>query len=96
MTIIAKAYPSGNLLRKQFLISSSQIEKLSALSLAKGKSEAEIVRLAIDAYEPENIALDSVPELMELLDKRLKNAISSTRHANSVISKTLKKLEKKG
>jgi hypothetical protein len=90
----AKANPTGNLLRKQILISSRQVEKLSALSQAKGKSEAEIVRLAIDAYDPESLTPDSIPELLELLDKRLKDAIASTQHANSVVSKTLKKLER--
>jgi hypothetical protein len=51
----AKANLTGNLVRKQFLMSYSQAEKLLALSAAKGKSEAEIVRLAIDAYDPEEV-----------------------------------------
>jgi len=90
----AKANLTGNLVRKQFLMSYSQIEKL-ALSTAKGKSEAEIVRLAIDAYDPEAIGTGSIPELLELLDSRLKNAIQSTQKANSVVANTLKKLEQK-
>ena len=91
----AKANLTGNLVRKQFLISNNQLKKLSALSASKGKSEAEIVRLAIDAYDPEEIGISSVPELLELLDKRLKDAIQSTRHSCSVVASTLKQLEQK-
>jgi hypothetical protein len=91
----AKANLTGNLVRKQFLMSYSQIDKLLALSAAKGKSEAEIVRLAIDAYDPEAVGTGSIPELLELLDSRLKNAIRSTQKSNSVVANTLKKLGQK-
>ena len=38
----AKAIVNGSLIRKQFLVSYSQVEKLSSLSASEGKSEAEI------------------------------------------------------
>lgn len=88
----AKARENGNLIRKQFLVSASQIEKLSSLSVSEGKSEAEIVRLAIDAFEPKGADNIDAPELMELVSQRLKEAINSTKHANKVVSKTLKSL----
>ena len=88
----AKASKNGNLIRKQFLVSSSQVEKLSALSASEGKSEAEIVRLAIDAFEPKCADNMNAPELMELVSQRLKEAISSTKQANKVVSKTLENL----
>jgi hypothetical protein len=75
----AKAIPNGSLIRKQFLVSYSQVEKLSSLSASEGKSEAEIVRLAID-------------ELMELVAQRLEAAIRSTQQANTVVAKTLENL----
>jgi hypothetical protein len=90
----AKANLTGSLVRKQFLISNNQLKKLSAISVSKGKSEAEIVRLAIDAYDPEGSGAESVPELMELLDKRLKDAIQTTKHASSVVANTLKQLKR--
>ena len=89
----AKAIGNGNLVRKQFLISRSQIEKLSALSTTEGKSEAEIVRLAIDAFEPENAYNMNAPELMELVSQRLKEAVISTKKASKVVSETLKNLD---
>ena len=52
-----------NLIRKQFLISESQIEKLDRLvksTKAQGKktSAAEMVRNAIDAYDPDGTTND--------------------------------------
>ena len=88
----AKAKENGNLIRKQFLVSSRQVEKLSSLSASEGKSEAEIVRLAIDAFEPKGADTMNAPELMALVSQRLKEAINSTKHANHVVSKTLKTL----
>ena len=89
----AKTIINGNLVRKQFLISSKQLQKLSDLSASKGKSEAEIVRLAIDAYNPDISDIDSVPELLELVDLRLKEAILSTQQAGKVVSDTLNQLQ---
>jgi membrane-bound ClpP family serine protease len=79
------------LVRKQFLLSSRQIAKLSSLAASEGKSEAEIVRLAIDAFDPSDTDA-SESELMDLVAHRLKEAIRSTKHANKVVSHTLKKL----
>ena len=88
----AKTKENGNLIRKQFLVSSRQVEKLSSLSASEGKSEAEIVRLAIDAFEPKGADNMNAPELMALVSQRLKEAINSTKHVNNVVSKTLKTL----
>ncbi len=81
------------LIRKQYLISHTQMEKLSALSASEGKSEAEIVRLAIDAFEPEDTQKLNAPELMALVSQRLKEAIRSTKKANKTVSETLKILD---
>jgi hypothetical protein len=88
----AKAIVNGSLIRKQFLVSYSQVEKLSSLSASEGKSEAEIVRLAIDAFDPNGANNINTPELMELVLQRLEAAIRSTQQANAVVAKTLKSL----
>ena len=84
------------LIRKQFLISPSQIEKLDRLAKEKGTSVAEVVRTAIDNYNPNIPAISDLdaPGLMELVSTRLKEAIASTQNANRKIDKTLKKLSK--
>ena len=84
------------LVRKQFLISPSQVEKLNRLARNEGTSVAEMVRLAIDSYNPDTAAIVDLdaPELMELVSERLKEAITSTQKANRVVSNTLKKLSK--
>ncbi len=72
-------------------MSHQQVAKLSRLAASEGKSEAEIVRLAIDAFDPHDSDI-SDSDLMELVAQRLKEAIHSTKHANKVVSNTLKKL----
>ena len=82
------------LVRKQFLISPSQIKKLNRLARDEGTSVAEMVRVAIDSYNPDKAAVADLdaPELIELVSERLKEAITSTKKANRAIDKTLKKL----
>ncbi len=84
------------LVRKQFLISPSQVEKLNRLARNEGTSVAEMVRAAIDTYNPDTAAIVDLdaPELMELVSERLKEAITSTQKANRAVSNTLKKLSK--
>jgi replication initiation and membrane attachment protein DnaB len=75
------------LVRKQFLISQSNIEKLGKIAEQKSTSSADIVRQAIDAYDPDNDV--SMPELMELVSSNLQEAIKSTQSANKVMSNAL-------
>jgi len=90
--------PSEKLVRKQFLISPSQVEKLNRLARNEGTSVAQMVRVAIDNYDPGKAVITDLdaPELMELVSIRLKEAIASTQKANRAIDKTLKKLSKGG
>ena len=82
------------LVRKQFLISPSQVEKLNRLARDEGTSVAQMVRQAIDTYNPDTAAIADLDasELMELASERLKEAITSTQKANRAVSNTLKKL----
>ena len=82
------------LVRKQFLISPSQVKKLSRLARDEETSVAEMVRVAIDSYNPDVPAIADLdaPELMALVSKRLKEAISSAKKANRTIGKALNRL----
>ena len=77
-----------NLIRKQFLISESQIEKLDRLvkstKVQGGKiSAAKIVRNAIDAYNPDDATDDlEASELIGLVHTRLQETIKATKKAN--------------
>jgi len=86
------------LVRKQFLISPSQIKKLDRIAQDEGTSVAEIVRTAIDRYDPDTSLFSDLdaPELMALVSVRLKEAIASTRKANRAIDNTLKQLSNRG
>jgi hypothetical protein len=81
------------LVRKQFLISPSQIEKLNRLVRDEGTSVAQILRQAIDTYNPDSAAIADLDasELMELASERLRKTITSTQKANRVVSNALKK-----
>lgn len=84
-----------NLVRKQYLISTNQVEKLDRLAQEKGASAAEIVRQAIDAYEPDLEGMDA-PELLELVSARVKEAVADTRKTRKRLDKTLKQLGVEG
>lgn len=85
------------LIRKQFLISHGQVEKLDRLARNEGTSVAEIVRIAIDNYDPNTAAINDLDsqQLMQLAAARLKEAIASTRKANRKVDKALKILSKR-
>jgi predicted DNA-binding protein len=84
---------TGNLVRKQYLVSEDNIDKLEKLASARGTSAADIVRQAIDAYDPHGAQDMEAPELMELVSEKLKEAISATKKANRKVAKALKSLD---
>jgi len=85
------------LVRKQFLISPSQMKKLERIARDEGRSVAEIVRAAIDNYNPAIAPFADLDaqELMDLVSTRLKEVIISTQKANRNIDLDLKKLSKR-
>jgi hypothetical protein len=90
------ASQSEKLVRKQFLISPKQVKKLNRIARDEGTSVAEIVRAAIDTYNPNIAAFANAdtPEQMNLVSIRLKEAIASTQKANRNIDRALKSLSK--
>lgn len=87
---------SSDLIRKQFLVSSSNVMKLERLAQVKGTSATEIVRLAIDSFELDDVSNHMASDdLMELVSKQLKEAILATQKANERVDQTLSKLEEK-
>ncbi|MEW6217942.1 MAG: ribbon-helix-helix protein, CopG family [Thermodesulfobacteriota bacterium] len=83
---------ANNLIRKQFLIAPRQIEKLNRLAREEHTSVAQLVRRAIDAYDPHIPPDVEAPELMELVSARLKEAIADTRSTRERLRSTLRKL----
>lgn len=82
-----------NLIRKQYLMSTENISKVDQLAQQSGASSAQIVRLAIDAYDPDNqMSLNEESELMELVSTRLKEVINDTRNTRKKLDATLTKI----
>ena len=83
-----------NLIRKQYLMSDENISKVDRLAKKNGTSSAQIVRLAVEAYNPDSdLATIDDNELMALVSSRLKEAIAETRKTRRKLDKTLKSLE---
>ena len=83
---------NSNLVRKQVMLSDSNISKLNKISKKENVSVASVIRIAIDAYNPEINDEDS--ELIELVSARLKEAVEDTQQTRKRLNKTLLKLER--
>lgn len=82
-----------NLVRKQYLMSAENISKVDQLAQQSGTSSAQIVRLAVDAYNPDNLmSWNEEKELMELVSSHLKEAINNTRRTRKKLDATLTKI----
>ena len=83
------------LVRKQHLIYPSQIEKLRVLAEAENTSASEMLRRAIDAFDPNAAADMSESELLELASVRVKEAIIDTIATRKRAEATLKEIEER-
>lgn len=83
--------PAEKLVRKQFLISTMQIKKLDMMAKKQNVSAAQLVRAAIDAYNPD-ISDMKESELLEFVSKRVKEAIVDTQETRKRLNKTLQLL----
>lgn len=84
--------PAENLVRKQYYIELRQVAKLENLAKQQKKSAAEVVRMAIDAFNPDVPADLNESELLELVSKRVKEAIKETKETRKRLQKTLSAL----
>ena len=83
------------LVRKQFLIYPTQAKKIELIAKRQKTSAAEMVRKAIDAFNPDALADMAETELLELVRARVKEAIADTRKTRMRLSAALNKLEAK-
>ena len=82
-----------NLIRKQYLMSPEHISKVDRLARQTGTSSTQIVRLAVEAYDPARPEEDSEQsELMSLVSSRLREAIADTRKTRRRLEKTLDRI----
>jgi hypothetical protein len=84
-----------NLVRKQLMLSNTNIKKLEKIAKETKQSVASVVRTAIDSFNPDNTEMET-SELMELVSTRLKEAIADTANTRKRLDKTLTSLEKRG
>lgn len=82
------------LLRKQYLVTSDNVSKLEEIAGAEGVAATEIVRRAIEAYQPGNDE-GEMDKLVELMSDSVREAIKKVRSARKAVRETKKELEKK-
>ncbi len=83
---------SAPLVRKQVLLSTDNIEKLETIASRGQSSVAEVVRNAIDYFDPDDMTSES-NDLLEITSKKLKEAIDDTQRTRRRLNRTLKKIE---
>jgi hypothetical protein len=83
------------LVRKQHLIYPSQAKKLRVLAEAENTSASEMLRRAIDAFDPNTAADMSESELYELATVRVKETIKDTIATRKRAEATLKEIEER-
>ncbi len=89
-------HAAEKLVRKQYLISPSQVKKIEFLAKKENKSAAEMVRNAIDAFNPD-VSMDmKESELLDLVSARVKEAIANTQETRSRLKTTLETLAARG
>lgn len=85
-----------NLLRKQYLVTEENVKKLELIAQNQGTSATDIVRKAIEAYDPNSLDCMGEHDLMELLSSKLQETILDTQKTHQRLNKTLSRLESKG
>ena len=75
--------------RKQILIYQKQIEKLNQLSRRLGKSEADLIRRAIDAYDPEAQLDIGESELLDVALLKVNEALADMRETSVKLNEML-------
>ncbi len=82
------------LVRRQILIYPKQARKIKSLARRKNTSAAEMMRQAIDAFDPDAIIDIAETDLLELASAKVKEAITDTIETRKKVAAALDKLEK--
>jgi predicted DNA-binding protein len=86
----------SNLNRKQILISAENAAKLAALSKNKSVSESEVIRRAIEAYDPESGREQEAEAMLANVETALDAALQAVERANTQVEDTLTRLSDPG
>lgn len=84
---------SQPLARRQYLVTAENLRKIKNIARQSSCSATEVVRRAIDAYDPERNEEPLLDALAETMHQNVKEALESTRRANRVVAEALARLE---
>lgn len=82
------------LVRKQFLVTESHIEKIESIAKKQGTSATEVVRKAIDSFEPDSLieVNEKQQELLDFAVDQVNEAIQLTKKTRRILNKNLKSM----
>ena len=83
----------AELLRRQYLVTEDNVEKLKAISKSEGVSATEVVRRAIEAYQPRGDA--ELEKLVEMMSESVHEAIQEVRYARKVVQQVNKEFRER-
>lgn len=89
------AASTEKMVRKQFLVPPSMATRLERLAVQHGISASEIVRRAVESYDPNDTEAMESEALMALVSERLKDAMWSTRKARRAAEEALLSLSER-
>ena len=89
------AASQDHLIRKQYLVSREQAKKVEKIARSNGSSAAEIVRMAIDAYDPDIAPNGGEHEILQLALDQVQGAIKLTQGARRRLKRTRTDLSRK-
>ncbi len=84
-----------NFVRKQYLVAPHQIEKIQVLAEKQNTSAAAVVRMAIDAFNPDMPPDLNESDLFTLVSAKVKEAIADTQATRKRLHKILAALGEK-
>ena len=80
-------------MRRQYLVTEDNVEKLRDISKSEGISATEVVRRAIDAYQPRGDT--ELEELVEMMSNSVHEAIKEVRSARKIVRQVNKEFRER-
>lgn len=84
---------ASNMVRKQVMMLPEHVKKIKVLAKKQKTSASDIVRRAVDAFDPDALGGMDESELLELAHAKVREAITDTIQTREKVMAALDKLE---
>lgn len=83
------------LVRRQYLVTRDNLAKIKLISKEQDCSATEVVRRAIDSYNPNDSEEIKLEELVDMMASNVREAIAEVRNARKSVSQVNEEYKKK-